>query len=58
MLKECWFSHLGFQGKISMYCVITLSFASLFKYVFFPSNGFSVEVFFLTCGIRAKVRRS
>jgi hypothetical protein len=29
MLKECWFSHLGFQGKIFVYCVC-LSFIFLF----------------------------
>jgi hypothetical protein len=51
-LKQCWFSRLGFQGKIFVYCVIALSFTLLFKSIFFSSIRFSVEVYFLTFGIR------
>jgi hypothetical protein len=48
MLKECWFSRLGFQGKIFLYCVFDLSFTFLFKYFFFSSARFIVEVFLIS----------
>jgi hypothetical protein len=45
---------LVFQGKISVYCVIDVSFTFLIKYFFLSSARFSVEVsHFLTCGIKA-----
>jgi hypothetical protein len=46
MLKEFWFSHLGFQGKLFMYYVISLSFTFLAKSVILSSTRFSVEVYF------------
>jgi hypothetical protein len=48
MLKECWFYRLGFQGKISVYCVFSLSFTFLFKYFFLSVAMFSVEVFLIS----------
>jgi hypothetical protein len=48
MLKECWFSPLGFRGKIFVYFVFALSFTFLFKSFFLSSARFSVEVFLIS----------
>jgi hypothetical protein len=42
------FPDLGFQGKISVYCVFSLSFTFLIKSFFTSSTRFSVEVFLIS----------